>query len=574
MTGYNRTWRQALAGLMGEPSGWFLARGKRLAGETILIVDDNADVRVLLGERVLPSYGYRTLTAADGQEGLWQIRTQKPDLILLDLRLPDMTGLDVLHILSSEGYDAPIILITAYGSELIAAQALRLGVRDYIIKPFTLDEIVESVERALTEQRLRRERNALTDRLRCCTNLIRMLAEVERQGTVADAGAWQQVLRQVAARTPARFIRLWGQAAAGGLALEFAEGEFPPAPEGAPLEVQQALESGQLQVWNGPEEEAPLRLAVPIPTTRLPGTVLEVALPSGTPAREEDPLRPAFEALAGWLARMREQTDLHRQNQALRHFSQAVGTLTTDVVLTLDGEDTIVAATPTVEPLFDQPLEAVIGRPLQDWLRQVDTPYAEDLLQWYGGQKYRHKSTEPYALIFRDARGETCQAEVRVLSRREPGGGICVYLHFHDSTPLWRLEEETRRLRQALSTAEQHAGQGLLLTDLQGTVLAVNSTAGEILHTPPEEMTGRLLWELLNAVQGKETLPEQVARTYREGRGYTEVRLALPEGPDLVLGLGTLLLIQGAAAPYAIAVQVFPLHRFEGPPDERDLLGG
>ena len=143
-----------------------------MAGETILIIDDNADVQILLGERVLPAHGYRTLSAPDGQEGLWQIRAHKPDLILLDLRLPDMTGIDLLHILAAEGYDIPVILITAYGSELIAAQALRLGVHDYIIKPFTLDEILESVERALTTLRLRRERNSLNERVQLCTCLL------------------------------------------------------------------------------------------------------------------------------------------------------------------------------------------------------------------------------------------------------------------------------------------------------------------------------------------------------------------------------------------------------------------
>jgi hypothetical protein len=78
----------------------------------------------------------------------------RPDLILCDLEMPGMNGLDFLRELQQKGLDIPAIMMTAFGSEATATQALRLGVKDYIVKPFTTDEILTAIERALTERRL------------------------------------------------------------------------------------------------------------------------------------------------------------------------------------------------------------------------------------------------------------------------------------------------------------------------------------------------------------------------------------------------------------------------------------
>lgn len=280
-----------------------------MAGECILIIDDNADVCTLLGERVLPSYGYRTLTARDGASGLWQIRTQRPDLILLDLRLPDMTGLDLLHILASEGYDIPVILVTAYGSELIAAQALRLGVRDYIIKPFTLDEIVESIERALAEQRLRDERNALNEDLRFCTDALRALGEAGVEFTASADGPSRlcALLDLAVEATHARAARLWVQAPTGdGLFLWVLREETEPhaylvrQAETVPVPVTQAWLSGTPERWSDNSDPPETGLAVPVTLGGRPVGILEVHLGESTGTRTELALL-VIGALAGWL---------------------------------------------------------------------------------------------------------------------------------------------------------------------------------------------------------------------------------------------------------------------------------
>ena len=136
-----------------------------MATETILVIDDSQENRQFLKKYILEPAGYRALTASSGAKGLDLIVSEQPDLLLLDLQMPEMNGVEVVNALQERGIQVPVILMTYRGSEETAIQVFRLGVKDYIMMPFTPDEILASVEDALTESRLRRERDALTRRL-------------------------------------------------------------------------------------------------------------------------------------------------------------------------------------------------------------------------------------------------------------------------------------------------------------------------------------------------------------------------------------------------------------------------
>jgi two-component system NtrC family sensor kinase len=127
-----------------------------MAEEYILIIDDSTELRSLL-ESILPFSGYHTLSASTGEEGLEQAIKSRPDVILIDLELPDTTGLKVIEELNRRGITIPTIMITGYGSEGTAARALRLGAQGYLVKPFTTEEVLSSVEKALVVRRLNRE---------------------------------------------------------------------------------------------------------------------------------------------------------------------------------------------------------------------------------------------------------------------------------------------------------------------------------------------------------------------------------------------------------------------------------
>lgn len=136
-----------------------------MANETILVIDDSHDNRLFLAKYILEPAGYRVITAPDGASGLKRVTTDRPDLLLLDLQMPGMNGVEVIRALRERNLPIPVILMTFHGSEETAIQVFRLGVKDYIIKPFTPEEILACVENALIESRLRKERDALTNRL-------------------------------------------------------------------------------------------------------------------------------------------------------------------------------------------------------------------------------------------------------------------------------------------------------------------------------------------------------------------------------------------------------------------------
>jgi CheY-like chemotaxis protein len=128
--------------------------------ERILVVDDNPQMRALLKD-TLKMANFGVLMARDGAEGLEKTRQYYPDLILLDLLMPRMNGMQMLDALNAESIDIPVILMTANGSEEIAVEVFRRGVRDYIIKgnSFNPDVFLASIHRCLKETRLQKERD-------------------------------------------------------------------------------------------------------------------------------------------------------------------------------------------------------------------------------------------------------------------------------------------------------------------------------------------------------------------------------------------------------------------------------
>jgi DNA-binding response OmpR family regulator len=165
-----------------------------MATETVLIIDDSAELRSVL-ENVLSFGKYKVLSASTGQEGLGLVLQGHPDLIMVDLELPDTNGLKVLEKLNEHGLTIPTIMMTGYGSEGVAARALRLGVRDYLVKPFTTDEVLSSVERALAESRLRREKDQLAAFVNGYLRHIQMVSTIGR--SVTAGLALDEALRRI-----------------------------------------------------------------------------------------------------------------------------------------------------------------------------------------------------------------------------------------------------------------------------------------------------------------------------------------------------------------------------------------
>jgi len=136
-----------------------------MAQRRVLVIDDSTETQRLLAELVLEPSGYRPIAALDGEEGLRLALQEQPDLIILDMQLPKMDGLEVLRALRQRNVDIPVIFLTIQDSAELVVEAFRLGVRDYVIKPFSLQEMQEAIQRALAAARLREERDQLMQQL-------------------------------------------------------------------------------------------------------------------------------------------------------------------------------------------------------------------------------------------------------------------------------------------------------------------------------------------------------------------------------------------------------------------------
>ncbi len=164
----------------------------------ILVVDDEAAERITLGE-VLRLEGYHVTLAASGEQALAIVR-QEPtfDLVILDLRLPGMDGLQVLDGIRRISTETVVILITGYGTLETAVQALRKGAYDFLLKPSPVEEVLEAVRRALSELKTGRHRRLLIGQLQNTLKALvattdgligaEVLSELEKEGGATVVG--------------------------------------------------------------------------------------------------------------------------------------------------------------------------------------------------------------------------------------------------------------------------------------------------------------------------------------------------------------------------------------------------
>ena len=165
--------------------------------DSIVVVDDDYMVANFIAGKLLPRLGYVALVANDGKSALEIINRNNISLILLDLELPDMNGLDVLRRVARDGRRIPTIMITGHGSEKIAVEAFRLGVQDYLSKPIDTSALIEAMNRSLTQTRLRREKEQLTNQLKDQVSWLSSLVRVGR--SITSTLDTDEVLRRIVA---------------------------------------------------------------------------------------------------------------------------------------------------------------------------------------------------------------------------------------------------------------------------------------------------------------------------------------------------------------------------------------
>lgn len=172
----------------------------------ILIVDDLDDARWVLA-KIVETAGFHPLLASNGEEALRLIRDEAPDLVLLDVRLPDMDGFEVLARLKSKEKSIPVIMITAYSQTYDATRAIRAGAYDFVTKPFNNKDIVLTIHHAIADKKPRKEPLALIPAAIATTTL---------QDSMGQSIAIQRLVKDIQLVAPTNFsVLILGETGTG-----------------------------------------------------------------------------------------------------------------------------------------------------------------------------------------------------------------------------------------------------------------------------------------------------------------------------------------------------------------------
>ncbi len=157
-------------------------------GGRILIVDDEEEICAQLS-RLVRQEGFEALTAPDGDVALDVLRRESPDVMLLDIRMTGLDGMEVLRRAKKLDPDLPVIMITAHGAIKGAVEAIQAGAHDYLTKPFEHADVIRSVHRAVNDHRLRRTVRILSDRVREAASLHDLMGPSDQIARISAAVA-------------------------------------------------------------------------------------------------------------------------------------------------------------------------------------------------------------------------------------------------------------------------------------------------------------------------------------------------------------------------------------------------
>ncbi|OHB90907.1 MAG: Fis family transcriptional regulator [Planctomycetes bacterium RIFCSPHIGHO2_12_FULL_52_36] len=143
-------------------------------GKKVLIVDDMPDIHWVLS-KVLEEGGYQPISASNGREALEKIEKTQPEAILLDIKMPEMDGIDLLKEMKERQWGMPVIILTAFGEIQGAVEAMRLGAHDYLTKPFNNQDVLLRVQKVLKERERQEELDALKSQLGERINLSELI---------------------------------------------------------------------------------------------------------------------------------------------------------------------------------------------------------------------------------------------------------------------------------------------------------------------------------------------------------------------------------------------------------------
>jgi two-component system NtrC family sensor kinase len=357
-----------------------------MAPPLILIADDNRDIREFLEQAVLTPAGYRVRSVGDGLSALTLARELLPDLVITDLQMPGLQGLDLVRRLRLDRPTLPVILMTSEGSEQVAIETLRAGAADYLAKPFEAEQLLAAVGRALAEgRRWRTLEEEQADARHSAATLERRLQELEALSLIGRTVTVVLDLDSVLTTVVEAAVRLTGAEEGSLLLLDAKSGElYMRASKNFDeefartfrLHVQDSL-AGQVVATGAPvilDEQSPQK----IKTSYLVHSLLYVPLrvrgktigvlgvdnrKAGRSLTTED--RTVMMAMADYAAIAIDNAQLYQASEAERVKLETILTQTESGVIVLDPENRVVLINRAARLLYKVDGE-VVGRSLAE----------------------------------------------------------------------------------------------------------------------------------------------------------------------------------------------------------------
>ncbi|MCB9444924.1 MAG: response regulator [Ardenticatenaceae bacterium] len=360
--------------------------------ERVLIIDDSQEIRDFLSDYILKPKGFEVLMASNGLMGLEMAIAKEPDLMIVDQQMPRLTGLEVLEKLQERGIEIPAILATAHGSEETAVQAFRLGIRDYVIKPFDADEISESVDRALRESRLQRERDQLVQQLmESNSQLQRRAQELNVLYGVGKSVASSLDLEEVLHRVVEAAVYVVGAEEGSLMLLDEEHGELyvrasknldskaqsmrkkvTDSLAGKVLQTKRAIAIGNDSQWKRTHTALLVKslIYVPLVLQNKPIGVLGVTNHLKETSFDSNDTR-ALSALGGYATIAINNANIYSEIERERETLSAIVDKTTDPILVLDENNTLILVNASGRKVFGLPDSPLGGQPITDLIQNA-----------------------------------------------------------------------------------------------------------------------------------------------------------------------------------------------------------
>ena len=361
--------------------------------ERVLIIDDSQEIRDFLCEYILQPKGFEVLQASNGLMGLEMAIAKEPDLMIVDQQMPRLTGLEVLEKLRERGIEIPAILATAHGSEETAVAAFRLGIRDYVIKPFDADEISDSVDRALRESRLQRERDQLVQQLmESNSQLQRRAQELNVLYGVGKSVASSLDLEEVLHRVVEAAVYVVGAEEGSLMLLDEEQGELyirasknldskaqsmrkrlNDSLAGKVLQTKRAIAIGNDSQWKRTHTALLVKslIYVPLILQNKPIGVLGVTNRLKETSFDSNDTR-ALSALGGYATIAINNANIYTDIEQQRVTLSVVVDQIDDPVLVIDPEDKLLLLNKAAREVFELPEAKVVGHPINKLLKNEE----------------------------------------------------------------------------------------------------------------------------------------------------------------------------------------------------------